>query len=55
MSVVSKAEDKSRTVSAVTLPLSMLRILNGYENIGRNFFFTVKEERKTRGNCITLA
>ena len=33
----------------------MLRILNGYENIDRNIFFTVKEERRTRGHGVTLA
>ena len=33
----------------------MFRILNGYENIDRNMFFSVKEERRTRGHGITLA
>ena len=32
-----------------------LKILNGYENIGRNIFFSVKEERRTRGHGVTLA
>ena len=31
------------------------KILNGYENIDRNIFFTVKEERMTRGHGVTLA
>ena len=30
-------------------------ILNGYENIDRNIFFTVMEERRTRGHGVTLA
>ena len=29
--------------------------LNGYENIDRNIFFSVKEERRTRGHGVTLA
>ena len=33
----------------------MFKILNGYENIDRNIFFTVKEERRTRGHGVTLA
>ena len=34
---------------------SGLSSLNGYENIDRIFFFTVKEERRTRGHGVTLA
>ena len=30
-------------------------MLNGYENIDRNIFFSVKEERRTRGHGVTLA
>ena len=33
----------------------MFKILNGYETIDRNIFFTVKEERRTRGHGVTLA
>ena len=33
----------------------MFKILNGYENIDRNIFITVKEERRTRGHGVTLA
>ena len=33
----------------------VFKILNGYENIDRNIFFTVKEERRTRGHGVTLA
>ena len=29
--------------------------MNGYENIDRNIFFSVKKERRTRGHGITLA
>ena len=29
--------------------IDVLKILNGYENIDRNIFFTVKEKRRTRG------
>ena len=31
------------------------KILNGYENVDRNIFFTVKEEKSTRGYGVTLA
>ena len=34
--------------------IEVFKILNGYENIDRIFFFTVKEER-TRGHGVTLA
>ena len=30
--------------------IEVLKILNGYENIDRNMFFAVKEERRTRGH-----
>ena len=33
----------------------VFKILNRYENIDRNDFFTVKEERRTRGHGVTLA
>ena len=33
----------------------VFKILNGYENIDRNIFFSVKEERRTRGHGITIA
>ena len=32
----------------------MFKILNGYENIDRNIFFSVKEDR-TRGHGVTIA
>ena len=37
--------------------IEVFKILNGYENTGidRNIFFTVKEERRTRGHGVTLA
>ena len=35
--------------------IEVFKILNGYENIDRNLFFSVKEERRTRGHGITLA
>ena len=35
--------------------IDVFKILNGYENIDRNMFFSVKEERRTRGHGITLA
>ena len=35
--------------------IEVLKILNGYQNIDRNIFFTVKEERRTRGHGVTLA
>ena len=34
--------------------IEVFKILNGYENIDR-MFFTVKEERRTRGDGVTLA
>ena len=35
--------------------IEVFKIVNGYENIDRNIFFTVKEERRTRGHGVTLA
>jgi hypothetical protein len=35
--------------------IEVFKILNGYEHIDRNIFFTVKEERRTRGHGVTLA
>ena len=35
--------------------IEVFKILNGYENIHTNIFFSVKEERRTRGHGITLA
>ena len=35
--------------------IEVFNILNGYENIDRNIFFSVKEERRTRGHGVTLA
>ena len=35
--------------------IEVFKILNGYENIYRNMFFSVKEERRTRGHGVTLA
>ena len=32
--------------------IEVFKILNGYENIDRNIFFTVKEERRTRGHGV---
>ena len=34
--------------------IEVFNILNGYENIYRNIFFSVKEERRTRGHGVTL-
>ena len=35
--------------------IEVFKILNGYENIDRNIFFTVKEGRRTRGHGVALA
>ena len=35
--------------------IEVFKILNGYEKIDRNIFFSVKEERRTRGHGVTLA
>ena len=35
--------------------IEVFNILNGYDNIDRNFVSSVKEERSTRGHGITLA
>ena len=32
----------------------MFKILNGYENIDKNIFVPIKEERRTRGHAVTL-
>ena len=34
--------------------IEVFKILNGYENINRNMFFSVKKDRKTRGHEVTL-
>ena len=35
--------------------IEVFKILNEYENIDRNMFFSVKEERRIRGHRVTLA
>ena len=35
--------------------IEVYKTLNGYEHIDRNSFFSVKEERRTRGHGVTLA
>ena len=35
-------------------PIEVFKILNGYEKL-TEIFFTVKEERRTRGHGVTLA
>ena len=35
--------------------IKVFKTLNGYEKIDRNIFFSVKEERRTRGHVVTLA
>ena len=35
--------------------LEVFTILNGYENIDRNIFYSLKKERRTRGHGVTLA
>ena len=35
--------------------IEVFKILNGYENIYRNIFFSVTEERRTGGHGVTLA
>ena len=35
--------------------IEVFKILNGYENIDRNIFLSVKVERRTGGHGITLA
>ena len=35
--------------------IEVFKILNGYENIDRYVYFTVKEKRRTRGHGVTLA
>ena len=35
--------------------IEVFKILNGYENIARNIFFSVKNEKRTRGHGVTLA
>ena len=34
--------------------IEVFKLLNGYGNIDRNIFFSVKEERRTRGHGVTL-
>ena len=35
--------------------IEVFKILNGYENIDRNIFFPIKEEKRTREHGVTLA
>ena len=35
--------------------IEVFRIINGYENIDRNIFFSFKEDRRTREHEVTLA
>ena len=35
--------------------IEVFNILNGYENIDRNIYFSVKEDRMTRGHGVTIA
>ena len=35
--------------------IKVFKIWNGYENIDRNMFVLIKEERRTRGHGVTLA
>ena len=35
--------------------IEVFLMLNGYENIDRNIFFTVNEARRTRGHGVILA
>ena len=39
----------------LTDQIEVFKILNWYENIDRNIFFTVKEERRTRWHGVILA
>ena len=34
--------------------IEVFKILTGYENIDRNVYFSVKEERRTRGHVVTI-
>ena len=35
--------------------IEVFKVLNGYTNMDRNMFFSVKEERRPRGHGVTLA
>ena len=35
--------------------MKFFKILNGYENIDRNIFFSLKKDNRTRGHEVTLA
>ena len=35
--------------------IEVFKVLNGYEYIDRNIYFSVKEERMTRGHGVTIA
>ena len=34
--------------------IEVFKILNGYENIDRNIFFSLKKDNRTRGHEVTL-
>ena len=35
--------------------IEIIKMLNGYENIDRNIYLSVNEDRRTRGHEVTLA
>ena len=41
-------------VSTRYIQIEVFKILNGYEYFDRNMFFSVKEERRSRGHGATL-
>ena len=55
-------EERQRECGLTTLETRWLRggqieitkILNGYENIDRNIFFSLKKDNRTRGHEVTL-
>ena len=34
--------------------IEVFKVLNGYENIDRNIFFSLKKDNRTRGHDVTL-
>ena len=59
--LVQQIDDSPRCIRSIRLKATQTRakrnqdLNNGYENIDRNIFFTVKEERRTRGHGVALA
>ena len=47
-------EERLKVRGLTTLEIDVFKILNGYENIDRNMFFSLKKDSRTRGHKVNL-